>query len=79
MGSVIKRSKTSSKNGARVNNAQMTGDCIPGIWSVMARSFPEERCAIAGNPARVIRRGITWKPQHTEKFIENIRPMRETP
>ena len=62
-----------------LKNVHIADDCILGAYSVIAKSFQEEHCAIAGNPARVIRCGITWKPQHTEKFIENIRPMRDTP
>lgn len=57
-----------------LKNVKIADDCILGAYSVIAKSFSEEHCAIAGNPARIIRRGITWRAQHTEEFIENKRP-----
>ena len=44
-----------------------------GAHAVIAKSFSEAHCAIAGNPAKIIRRGITWNSEHTVDFIENKR------
>lgn len=41
-------------------NVSIGDDCIVGWGAVVSRSFPEPNCAIAGNPATVIRRGVTW-------------------
>jgi acetyltransferase-like isoleucine patch superfamily enzyme len=35
-------------------------DCIVGARSVVTRRFAEPHCAIAGNPARIVRRGVQW-------------------
>ncbi|NKC30379.1 acyltransferase [Falsiroseomonas selenitidurans] len=34
--------------------------CVLGAGSVITRPFEEPDCVIAGNPARIIRRGIVW-------------------
>lgn len=41
-------------------NAQIPDDCIVGIASVVTKKFEEEHCVIAGAPARVVKRNITW-------------------
>lgn len=56
-----------------LKNVQIADDCILGAHAVIAKSFSEAHCAIAGNPAKIIRRGITWNPEHTVDFIENKR------
>lgn len=35
--------------------------CVVGAGSVLTRPFGEADCVIAGNPARIIRRGIAWE------------------
>lgn len=42
-----------------LKNVKIADDCILGAHSVIAKSFSEEHCAIVGNPAKIIRRGIT--------------------
>lgn len=41
-------------------NVTIGDDCIIGWGGVVGKSFPEPNCAIAGNPATIIRRGCTW-------------------
>ena len=36
-------------------------DCIVGAGSLVTGSFEETGCALAGNPAKILRRGISWK------------------
>lgn len=36
-------------------------DCIVGASSVVNKSFEESKCIIAGYPARVIKRNVSWK------------------
>ncbi|MBD9641910.1 acyltransferase [Ensifer sp. ENS07] len=38
--------------------------CVIGMGSLVTRAFEEERCVIAGNPARVIRSNVTWDREH---------------
>ncbi len=52
-------------------NVTIADDCILGAHAVVAKSFTEPHCAIDGNPARIIRRNITWESAHTKEFIEN--------
>ena len=40
--------------------AQVPDNCIVGIGSVVTKKFTEPNCVIAGNPARVVKRGISW-------------------
>ncbi|BEV01863.1 hypothetical protein NSDW_29570 [Novosphingobium olei] len=35
-------------------------ECIVGAKSVVTKRFEEENCVIAGNPARIVKRGIQW-------------------
>lgn len=41
-------------------NVTIADDCIIGWGSVVGKSFTEPHCALAGNPARVVRQNITW-------------------
>ena len=36
-------------------------DCIVAAGSIVKGSFAEPGCLIAGNPAQVVRRGVTWR------------------
>ena len=45
-------------------NAQIPNDCIVGIASVVTKSFNEEHCVIAGSPARVVKRNVSWDWPH---------------
>ncbi len=35
--------------------------CVVGIASLVTKSFLEENVILGGNPAKIIKRGITWK------------------
>ena len=35
-------------------------DCIVGTRSVVTKRFDEPHCVIAGNPARIVKRGVQW-------------------
>lgn len=52
-------------------NVTIADDCILGAHAMIAKSFHTPHCAIAGNPARIIRRNITWESTHTKEYIEN--------
>lgn len=52
-----------------MKNVSIPDDCIIGWNSVVTKSFNEPHCAIGGNPARIIKRGITWDKCDENLFI----------
>lgn len=44
-----------------LKGTRIGSDCVIGAGSIVTGSFEEEGCAIAGNPAGVVRRQISWK------------------
>lgn len=68
--------------GAQVTinkNVTIGDDCILGWGAVVSRSFPEANCAIAGNPAQVVKRGITWDANEARHgYIDNKETHHET-
>jgi acetyltransferase-like isoleucine patch superfamily enzyme len=47
-------------NAILTKNASIPDDTIVGSGSVVTQKFTEPHTAIAGNPARVVKTGITW-------------------
>lgn len=43
-----------------LKNTTIPDDCIVGAKSVIAKRFSEPNCAICGNPAKVVKTGVTW-------------------
>ncbi len=41
-------------------NVTIGDDCIVGWGAVVGHSFSEPNCVLAGNPAKIVKRGITW-------------------
>ena len=44
-----------------MKKAQIQDESIIGVASVVTRKFTEKNVAIAGNPASICRRNISWK------------------
>ena len=55
-----------------LKGAEINKDTIVGANSVVTKKFEDSECAIAGNPARVVRKGINWHYKRIPigKFIE---------
>lgn len=51
------------RNVTILKNSEIANDCICGWGAVVSGKFSEEHCAIAGNPARIVKRNVTWAPQ----------------
>lgn len=55
-----------------LKNSYIADDCMVGAGSVVAGKFKEPHCILAGNPARVVKKGFSWdslRPiQYREKF-----------
>ena len=47
-------------NNIICKNVKIPNNCIIGAGSVVTKSFSEENCAIAGNPAKIIKKNINW-------------------
>lgn len=64
--------------GARttiLKNSVVANDCIVGWGAVVSGKFEEKHCAIAGNPAKIIKRGVTWERDGSNGYIQNEREL----
>lgn len=43
-------------------------NCVVGSGSIVTKKFSDENVVIAGCPARIMRRGITWDRRRPEEF-----------
>ena len=50
-------------------NVSIAPNNIIGAKSVATKSFDEEYTAIAGNPAKIVKRGITWGRNLKDKTL----------
>ena len=44
-----------------LKGSRIADDCIVGAGSMVTGSFDEAGCALAGNPAKVLRKDVSWK------------------
>lgn len=44
-----------------LKNVNIEDGCVVGAASVLTKSFDKKNCAVAGNPARIIRTNVFWK------------------
>lgn len=56
-----------------LKNTSIPSGCIVGRRALVAGKgcFTETNCAIAGNPARVVTRHISWK-EYSKEYVENL-------
>lgn len=54
-----------------LKNVHVADNCIIGCHSVVAKSFDTPYCAIAGNPAKVVKTNVEWEIDQNEDFINN--------
>ena len=50
--------------------AQIPDDCIVGIGSVVTKKFTEPHCVIAGNPAKVVKTGVSWDKARPIDYVK---------
>lgn len=55
-----------------LKNTQITDDCIVGWGSVVSGKHVTPHCAIAGNPAKKVKEGITWDPNGSNGYVQNV-------
>ena len=54
-------------------NAGLAKNSIFAASSVLTQSIKEENVALAGNPAKIIKRGVSWSRMSTKEFSEKLR------
>lgn len=55
-----------------MKNVYIADDCIVGWGSVVSGKFDTSNCVLAGNPAKLVRQGITWEANGAQcGYIEN--------
>lgn len=58
-------------NASIMKNTVIADDCIVGWGSVVSGKFASPHCAIAGNPAKVVKEGITWDWDCSKGYVQN--------
>ena len=53
-------------------NAQIADDCIVGIASVVTKDFIEKNVVLAGCPAKIVKRNITWDRSRPSNYNKNL-------
>lgn len=51
-----------------LKNSYIGADCVVGAGSVVAGEFKNPHCILAGNPARVVKEGISWDSRRPVKY-----------
>lgn len=52
-----------------LKNVQIGDNTVIGSNSLVCKSFPEGNCALGGNPAAVIKRGISWNRLSINEYL----------
>ena len=52
-----------------LKNSFIAKNCVVGASAVVAGKFTEENCVIAGNPAKVVKRGVAWDRRMPKEYI----------
>ncbi len=55
---------------AILKNSYIPSGCIVGKSAVVAKKFNRENCAIAGNPAKIIKENICWNRKSINEIIQ---------
>lgn len=56
-------------------NSIISDDSIVGCNSLVAKKFKESRCAIGGNPAKIIKTNVSWDAQPPDLYLQNRKPL----
>lgn len=54
-----------------LKNTTIADDCIVGWGSVVSGKFDIKNVAIAGNPAKIVKRNITWNSDGSKGYVQN--------
>lgn len=53
-----------------LKNSFIAKNCVVGASAVVSGKFREENCVIAGNPAKVVKRGVAWDRRRPKEYIK---------
>lgn len=59
-------------NALILKNSRISKNSVVGAHAVVSKKIEEENCVIAGNPARVVKRGINWSAARPKNFEKEI-------
>lgn len=54
-----------------LKNSYISADCVVGAGAVVAGQFKKSHCILAGNPARVVKEGISWDSLRPVQYQEH--------
>lgn len=57
------------RNVALLKNASIGNDCVVGGYSVVTQKFNEDHVVVAGVPAKIVKRNITWDKRSIERYM----------
>ena len=55
-----------------LKNSYIADDSMVGAGSVVAGKFKEPHCILAGNPARVVKKGFSWDSLRPIQYREKV-------
>lgn len=58
-------------NATILKNTSIAHDCIICWGGTVSGCFSEPYCAIAGNPGRIVKKGITWDSNGSKGYVQN--------
>lgn len=61
-----------------LKNSFIAKNCVVGVSAVVSGKFTEENCVIAGNPAKVVKRGVVWDRRRPKEYIKEY-PLEKNP
>lgn len=61
------------ENTTILRKARIPNHTIIGNGSIVTKVFSEEYTALAGNPARVVSRNVSWIPENEYEFINGLK------
>ena len=62
------------KDATILKNVELPEGTIVGWGSIVAKSINKECCAVAGNPAKIVKEKVTWKRNGDKDSVKNIKP-----
>lgn len=59
-----------------LKNSHIAKNSVVGAHAVVAKRFWEENCVLAGNPAKVVKRGINWSACRPKEYLKRQKTLK---